>query len=780
MELLIQILKKRRREFVCIGATWILSLLFWISPWSTSIDNQIARPIDFKVRQWLGQEPSIDPRLKIFGYDDVTAGIFRTSDLSLSDWSWLLKGIDKATPQAVYIDKMFTFADPANVAFAKAIDDLKAIQTPVVAGAFTSKTPIQGRAAISPAYFESKSRKIANLHIVSANSQQFPSSFDESNSLPYGPHESILQSFAAIGHIEHQGMGLIQPIKKVFGDFYLPHWAFSLAQSIHFNDGGLMVDGVKVPTDQNGNLLANLIDPKAIELKVRNFAWLAARIRDNQLRSIIHPGDVVVLLPNLFTGNTDVKNSPVGRIPGGFVLVAILNSFLTNHWLEPMSYVPLQLFVCTTFALIVGTISSPLWFAAFLAGSSITLFIGAGLLFSFGGIYSPWLFWEVTLWTSCGLIYFDQLRRRELHRKRLRASLEGMVEGAKLDELLDQEQDLQLEVREQFISIMFVDIVEFSAYAEQREPREVFGQLRDLLNSISSTVHSFGGIVDRALGDGLLCYFGYQFSRNSEHMNRHADAAMNCALQIQREHMARTLKGTKVDELINPIRIGINTANVFIGDLGTNGKIDFTVIGHGVNFAQRLEAACEPSRIMLTQASFEQMKQFNTQDAAFSTRLIRIKNQTQPTLVYEYDPFIENQKSLEKALANYRKKRGISRQDSRRPIPSTVTWKFNSEFGMASLINFSNFGFAIYLQHFLAKGLRFHLKAAEEVAGISEFARHQLHIPLIVEVRWGRKHLGGYLHGVLVQNMDATQLEHYISSLGEALQALTADNRTAS
>src|SRR5690606_6374571 len=102
-----------------------------------------------------------------------------------------------------------------------------------------------------------------------------------------------------------------------------------------------------------------------------------------------------------------------------------------------------------------------------------------------------------------------------------------------------------------------------------------------------------GGYVDRTLGDGMLCVFGYSAEGGPGESQYHADQALTCAAAIQRKNIQRILDARSTGDAVFPLRIGINTAGVFIGNLGDSVNSDFTVIGNGVNFASRLEHSCD-------------------------------------------------------------------------------------------------------------------------------------------------------------------------------------------
>ena len=184
--------------------------------------------------------------------------------------------------------------------------------------------------------------------------------------------------------------------------------------------------------------------------------------------------------------------------------------------------------------------------------------------------------------------------------------------------------------------------------AENEHPKVIFDRLKDLLGDFSLKVHEYGGVVDKTLGDGMLCFFGYNYIGGKTSKN-HADQAISCAEAIQREHVIRSLNKLRLGEPMVPLRIGINSAKVYIGDLGNQERIDFTLIGDGVNFAQRLEAACEPFHIMLSEDCLSLSSKYHVESSGMQSRKIKIKHHDRLFQVFQFQPFFTNHQLLEEA-----------------------------------------------------------------------------------------------------------------------------------
>jgi adenylate cyclase len=129
------------------------------------------------------------------------------------------------------------------------------------------------------------------------------------------------------------------------------------------------------------------------------------------------------------------------------------------------------------------------------------------------------------------------------------------------------------------ITAMFLDIREFTSYAERSRAPDVVATLNQLFERIVPIIHDHAGHVDKFVGDGLLAVFGAP-RRHDEH----ADQALAAAIKI-----ARAVADEFGDKL--SVGIGLNSGNVVAGNIGGAGRLEFSVIGDAVNVAARVESA---------------------------------------------------------------------------------------------------------------------------------------------------------------------------------------------
>jgi class 3 adenylate cyclase len=160
-------------------------------------------------------------------------------------------------------------------------------------------------------------------------------------------------------------------------------------------------------------------------------------------------------------------------------------------------------------------------------------------------------------------------------RERLRDAFGAFVDPALTERVLAEGTDLRGE--EVDVSILFLDVRGFTAWAESAAPRDVVATLNELYETVVPIIHRHGGHANKFIGDGLLAVFGAPV-RHADHAPRAVAAAREIAGQVP--HLGRLRVG-----------VGVNSGRVVAGTIGGGGRRDFTVIGDPVNTAARVEAA---------------------------------------------------------------------------------------------------------------------------------------------------------------------------------------------
>ncbi len=172
---------------------------------------------------------------------------------------------------------------------------------------------------------------------------------------------------------------------------------------------------------------------------------------------------------------------------------------------------------------------------------------------------------------------FNQMVAGLAERERIRAAFGTYVDPGIVDHILRAGTDLAGEELE--VSAMFLDIRNFTGFAERTPAPQVVGTINRLFERAVPIIRDHGGHVDKFVGDGLLAVFGAP-RRLPDHADRALGAARAIAAAVEDEFHGSLSVG-----------IGVNTGSVVAGNVGGAGRFEFSVIGDAVNVAARIEAA---------------------------------------------------------------------------------------------------------------------------------------------------------------------------------------------
>ena len=186
---------------------------------------------------------------------------------------------------------------------------------------------------------------------------------------------------------------------------------------------------------------------------------------------------------------------------------------------------------------------------------------------------------------------FNQMVAGLQERTRLREAFGAFVDPGLADRVL--EEGTELEGEEVEVTVLFVDIRDFTRFAERATAREVVAELNRFYDYVVPLLAHHGGHANKFVGDGLLGVFGAP-----DRLPDHADRAIDAALAITEV----------VDEAYDGglrIGIGVNSGTVVSGTVGGGGRLEFTVIGDTVNTAARVEEATRETGdpVLVTEAT---------------------------------------------------------------------------------------------------------------------------------------------------------------------------------
>ncbi len=724
-----------------LGVALALGLGSWML--RDRIETVVELPFGFRVKTFAKTDAVIPPNIKIVGFDDQFAGKYQRTELTLAEWAGLLRGIADQGVKAIYVDKRFSFAGDRDAA-AAFVKEVKALPAKVAAAGWTRPYSLATEQML-----DKNSGFTLPLTPDGANALQ--RRFGLERQYLYGPNAKLSGAFAAVGHIDYPGDGRMDAFVLTSTGDFVPSLALSLADIAIAPDGTVRANGRNLPINERGKIILDFPSYERLLDQTLSVAPMVDLVAKGKPLPVFEPGDVVLLVPSFFTGSGDMVSTPRGIIPGGYVWATALANLATDRFMtrspaNGLVYVLVPLLVVILASLLPGSL---VLFSV--GGMGVVLTASALSAFAYANVLVPWV--APLASGAIAAVFTIGLRHQRAEREiaTIRRGLEGVVPATHLEKLTQSPEVAQVDVVGKVVSVMFVDVVGFSKFAASRSPREAYDMIKELLSEIIGLVHSHGGCVDRVLGDGLLCYFGHDHTTQAYDGN-HAQQAVGCAIDIQRRFL---VAGNEMAQKL-PLRIGINTCPVVFGDLGSASRRDATLIGDGVNFAKRLESACDLYRVCISAAT-RSMLVATPGVYELRRRLIPVKHVAEAVEAFEIEPNVERVAARRDAVRRYYEFLGLSRSDERfQSALAEVELSLNGE--RVPLRNVSAKGLAVELVDYWAHGvaLHFELKAKSDAVQ-AELERYGL-TAIIGEVRWAEPVTDTmFLHGILIKNLSERQ-----------------------
>src|SRR6185295_9689535 len=179
--------------------------------------------------------------------------------------------------------------------------------------------------------------------------------------------------------------------------------------------------------------------------------------------------------------------------------------------------------------------------------------------------------------------------------------VKGTIRGAASDES---------EIRSIEVSILFADISGFTTVSETKNPEEVAEFLSHFFSCAVESIFAYGGTLDKFIGDAVMAFFGAPLPQDD-----HADRAVLTGLMLQRMVNEWNVERAKTNLPPVMVRVGINSGLAVVGNVGTEKRVDYTVLGSSVNIASRLESGvAKPGQVVILQNTLDRvMGSFETE-----------------------------------------------------------------------------------------------------------------------------------------------------------------------
>jgi adenylate cyclase len=212
------------------------------------------------------------------------------------------------------------------------------------------------------------------------------------------------------------------------------------------------------------------------------------------------------------------------------------------------------------------------------------------------------LFVFVTSYISLALYrYFVEYNQRRF----LKKAFSLYVSPTILDEIIKNPKNLTLGGSRREMTVLFADIAGFTTISERVPPDELSFMLNSYLTRVSRIIFSYNGVIDKFIGDAVMAFWNAPLNDKNHALN-----ACEAALKVEEEIKTIREEWEHLDIEHFSVRIGINTGDMVVGNMGSDMRFDYTVLGDNVNLASRLEGINKQygTYITISQSTYELVK----------------------------------------------------------------------------------------------------------------------------------------------------------------------------
>ena len=410
--------------------------------------------------------------------------------------------------------------------------------------------------------------------------------------------------------------GVIRRVPTVMkhGEYFFPPLSLQMLQqatqlplAIRFAPFGIesvMLGETVIPTSEKGDFLVNYYGPAHTFTHYSASDVLSGKVGVDELQGKI------VLVGGTAAGTYDIHTSPYGPLyPGIEVHANVMESVINGDFLmRPDWLMILDLLMILVSGIILGLM------ALFLPAYSMALFLFVSIS---GYLFADWqLFTQKGLWVhtvypvlSQVFVYSGIMLYRIIFEEKEKRFIQGAfgqyLSPTVVNQLIEDPGMLKLGGERKELTAFFSDLVGFTKISEALTPDQLVDLLNKYLTEMTDILLKHNGTVDKFEGDAIVSFFGAPVSFE-DHARRSCFAALD--MQKRLEELREEWGKQGGQEL--RMRIGLNTGNMVVGNMGSKNRMDYTMMGDAVNLAARLEMTNKQymTSTMISEFTYEQVK----------------------------------------------------------------------------------------------------------------------------------------------------------------------------
>src|SRR6202165_2309184 len=350
------------------------------------------------------------------------------------------------------------------------------------------------------------------------------------------------------------------------------------------------VKGFEIPTDRNGQLWIHFAryDPSIYVSAV------------DVLNGSVAPEKIarkLVLIGTSAVGLNDIKTTPVSRsMPGVEIHAQVLEAALTKMLLSQPPYGPVLEFSAALLLGLLVIAFAPLF-------GPVTL-VAVGALFASLLIGTSWYFYTkhrllidftYPLMSTTAIyltLIFASFVREQAQRRQIRSAFSQYLSPALVEQLAQAPEKLVLGGEERELTIMFSDVRGFTTISEsfKHDPQGLTKLMNRFLTPLTNAILARKGTIDKYMGDAIMAFWNAPLD-DKEHQLNACEAALDMLDRIVRLNQVREEEAKEGGHAYIPINagVGLNTGTRVVGNMGSDLRFDYSVLGDSVNLASRLE-----------------------------------------------------------------------------------------------------------------------------------------------------------------------------------------------
>jgi len=391
---------------------------------------------------------------------------------------------------------------------------------------------------------------------------------------------------------------------------------------------GIRMGNLVIPTDENGHMLINYLGPEKMFPDYSITDILQGKVPKGAFK------DKIVLVGATAIGLYDMRNTPFAAVyPGLEIHATVIDNILEKAFIHKPKWTRIfDAMAIVLFALILGLLIPRLS-----AIKGVVLTSGVFVLYIF---VTQWLFSHALLWVNMVypllglvLIYTSLTIYRylteERERKKIRGAFSHYVSSAVVNEVLKNPEKLKLGGDMKELTVLFSDIRGFTTISEGLGPEQVHRLINEYLTAMTNIVFKHGGTLDKYMGDAVMAIYGAPVDQ-PDHAHKACDTALEMMQVLNELNAGWAREGKPVLD----IGIGINTGMMMVGNMGSEQRFEYTVLGDAVNLGSRLEGANKSylTHILVSEFTYDRVK---GEFLCMEIDSVRVKGKTRPVRIYQ-------------------------------------------------------------------------------------------------------------------------------------------------